>query len=107
MPVNQPIMMGAHTGHGAVCMNCGYVRVHVAEIVKIWLSDHPEEADIGEIKADIKELRSEMKSELKDVHSDLKDLRKDMQTDFRVLFAALIAVALGLAGVMAKGFHWL
>jgi hypothetical protein len=30
-----------------------------------------------------------------------------MNTDFRVLFGALIAIAVGLAGIMAKGFHWL
>ncbi|WP_347557157.1 hypothetical protein [Robbsia sp. KACC 23696] len=27
-------------------------------------------------------------------------------TDFRILFGATIAVAVGLAGLMAKGFHW-
>lgn len=26
--------------------------------------------------------------------------------DFRITFGAIIAVALGLAGLMAKGFHW-
>jgi len=30
-----------------------------------------------------------------------------MQTDFRLLFGAIIAVTLGLAALMAKGFHWL
>jgi len=29
-----------------------------------------------------------------------------MRAFFRQLFGALIAVALGLAGLMAKGFHW-
>jgi hypothetical protein len=28
-------------------------------------------------------------------------------TDFRLLFGAIIAVALALAALMAKGFHWL
>ncbi len=33
---------------------------------------------------------------------------EDIQrTDFRLLFGSIIATALGLAGVMAKGFHWL
>jgi hypothetical protein len=30
-----------------------------------------------------------------------------MQSDFRMLFGVIIAVALGIAGLMAKGFHWL
>lgn len=47
-----------------------------------------------------------------DVRLDKVDVRLDKiddrhDRDFRVLFGALIAVALGLAGLMAKGFHWL
>lgn len=34
-------------------------------------------------------------------------LRNDVRGDFRVLFGAIIAVALGLAGLMAKSFGWL
>jgi hypothetical protein len=37
----------------------------------------------------------------------VKELRRDDRTDFRLLFGAIIVVALGLAGLMAKGFHWL
>ena len=33
-------------------------------------------------------------------------LRDAIETDFRVMFGALITVALGLAALMAKGFHW-
>ena len=47
-------------------------------------------------------------AELKD---DVRELRRDVTgirtTDFRLLFGAIIAVALGLAGLMAKGFHWI
>ena len=38
--------------------------------------------------------------------TDLREMRRDMRVDFRILFGAIIAVALGLAGLMAKGFHW-
>jgi len=41
------------------------------------------------------------------VKADVRGLRADARTDFRILFGAIIAVALGLAGLMAKGFHWL
>jgi len=33
-------------------------------------------------------------------------LRDAVETDFRIMFGALITVALGLAALMAKGFHW-
>lgn len=42
-----------------------------------------------------------------DLKADLREMRRDMRSDFRVLFGAIIAVALGLAGIMAKGFGWL
>ncbi|AND15101.1 TPA: hypothetical protein OL861_001376 [Proteus mirabilis] len=54
------------------------------------------ESDVEYIKRDI--------SEIKD---DIKDIKKDAKSDFRMLFGAIIAVALGLAGLMAKGFGWL
>jgi len=42
---------------------------------------------------------------------DVRALRQDMigirTTDFRLLFGAIIAVAVGLTGLMAKGFNWL
>ena len=45
--------------------------------------------------------------DIKEIKEDIREFRKDMRVDFRVLFGALIATALSLAGVMAKGFHWL
>lgn len=54
------------------------------------------ESDVSHIRTDIAEMKH-----------DIKDIRKDMQSDFRALFGVIIAVALGLAGLMAKGFHWL
>lgn len=37
---------------------------------------------------------------------DLREHRKETRSDFRILFGALITTALGLAALMAKGFHW-
>lgn len=45
--------------------------------------------------------------DISDLKADVRELRVDLRTDFRILFGALIAVALGLAGIMAKGFGWL
>ena len=39
--------------------------------------------------------------------ADLREHPKETRSDFRVLFGALITTALGLAGMMAKGFGWL
>ncbi|EIX9046435.1 TPA: hypothetical protein QHO11_000738 [Klebsiella oxytoca] len=61
------------------------------------------ESDISYIKRDI----SDVKEDIKDVRNDIKDIRKDMKGDFRLTFGALIAVALGLAGIMARGFGWI
>jgi hypothetical protein len=38
------------------------------------------------------------------LRSDIISIRT---TDFRLIFGAIIVVALGLAGLMAKGFHWI
>lgn len=54
------------------------------------------EASVAHIERDIAEIRS-----------DIKELRKADEVNFRLLFAALIAATLGLAGLMAKGFLWL
>ena len=42
-----------------------------------------------------------------DIKSDVRALRDNARSDFHILFGAVIAVALGLAGIMARGFHWL
>jgi hypothetical protein len=54
------------------------------------------EADVGHIQRDVREIKD-----------DLKEIRGDARVDFRLLFGALIAVAIGLAGLMARGFGWL
>lgn len=33
-------------------------------------------------------------------------MRANARGDFRILFGAIISVALGLAAIMVKGFHW-
>ncbi len=46
-------------------------------------------------------------SEIVELRKDVRELRADAKVDFRLLFGCLIIVALGLAGLMAKGFKWL
>ena len=61
------------------------------------------EARVAKVEAAIEHIQSD----ISDIKSDIRDLRSETRIDFRLLFGAIIAVALGLAGVMAKGFHWL
>jgi hypothetical protein len=41
------------------------------------------------------------------LRSDIKSLGDRHTTDFRLMFGALVTVALGLSSLMAKGFGWL
>jgi hypothetical protein len=49
----------------------------------------------------------QIQSDLVEIKSDVREIKRDARTDFRLLFSALIFVAVGLAGLMAKGFHWI
>ena len=44
--------------------------------------------------------------DIADIKGDVRTLRDNARTDFRLLFGAIITVAVGLAGLLAKGFHW-
>jgi len=60
-----------------------------ARIAKLEVAVDYISRDIGEIKTDIKEIK------------------KDAREDFRILAGMIIALALGMAAMMAKGFNWL
>lgn len=61
------------------------------------------EARIAKLESTAEHVQRDMA----EVKADLRELRRDLRTDFRLLFGALISVALGLAGLLAKGFKWL
>jgi len=61
------------------------------------------EARVAKLEAVLEHIGREMT----DMKADIRTLRDNARTDSRVLFGAIIAVALGLAGLLAKGFHWL
>ncbi|HBT3381382.1 TPA: hypothetical protein MBF67_003336 [Klebsiella aerogenes] len=60
------------------------------------------EARVAKLESDI----DHIKVTLKEIKDDVREIKRDARSDFRILFGALITVALGLAGIMAKGFHW-
>ncbi len=66
-----------------------------------WLADVP--ARLGRIEATVEQQGLRMKN----LDDAVTLLRSEARTDFRLLFGALIAVALGLAGMMAHGFRWI
>lgn len=64
-------------------------------------------AHVGEIKADVRHIQSdvgEMRTDIREMRQEITRIRT---IDFRLLFAAIITVTLGLAALMAKGFHWI
>jgi hypothetical protein len=65
------------------------------------------EADVGHIQHDITDIKTDIREIRKSLETDFREIRKSLETDFRLLFGALIVAVLGLAGIMAKGFHWL
>lgn len=68
------------------------------------------ESDVAGIRVDVAVLTtgvSHLQGNVTDLRKDVSELRGHQERDFRVLFGALIFVALSLAGLMAKGFGWL
>lgn len=70
--------------------------------------------DNGGMEARVAKLESAVEfiqRDISDIRTDIKEMRGDISsirtTDFRILFGAIVTVALGLAGIMAKGFGWL
>ena len=61
------------------------------------------EARVAKLEAHIEHIQND----LNEIKSDIREIKRDARADFRLLFGALIFVALGLAGLMAKGFHWI
>lgn len=61
------------------------------------------EARVAKLEAHIEHIQGD----INEIKTDIREIKRDARTDFRLLFGALIFVALGLAGLMAKGFHWI
>jgi hypothetical protein len=60
------------------------------------------EARVAKLEASVEHIQRDTA----DIKSDIRTLRDNARTDFRILFGAIIAATLGLAGLMARGFHW-
>lgn len=60
------------------------------------------DARLAKLESDVEYVRAD----IHDIKTDIRELRGDARTDFRLLFGALITLALGLAALMARGFGW-
>lgn len=45
--------------------------------------------------------------DVSDIKTDIRRIHDAVDSNFKLTFGGLIFVALGLAGIMAKGFGWL
>ncbi|EJJ3880510.1 hypothetical protein NI295_001053 [Salmonella enterica] len=61
------------------------------------------EARVAKLESDV----AHIDSTLQEMKGDMREMRRDLRSDFRILFGALITVAIGLASIMARGFHWI
>jgi len=61
------------------------------------------EVRVAKLESDVEHIRQDVK----DIKGDIREIKRDARTDFRLLFGAIITVALGLSALLAKGFHWL
>lgn len=61
------------------------------------------ESRIAKLESDV----DYIKTTLSDIKADTREIKRDARNDFRFLFGAIIAAALGLASLMSKGFGWL
>lgn len=57
---------------------------------------------VSRLEADVAHLQKDVGS----LKTDVGQIRERQDRDFRLLFGAVITVALGLGGLMAKGFGW-
>jgi hypothetical protein len=58
---------------------------------------------VGKLEADM----SHVQKDIGAMKDDISQIRERQDRDFRLLFGAVISLALGLGGLMAKGFGWL
>lgn len=66
-------------------------------------NDSDMEARIAKLEA----LAESTDKRLSNIEIDIRDMRKEASAGQKQFFLALVFVALGLAGLMAKGFGWL
>ena len=67
----------------------------------------PQELSVQVRLAKIETRLDHIDGTISELKIDGREHRHAADRDFRILFGALIVATFGLAGLMAKGFHWL
>ena len=89
-------LAGPQSPSGATPPGGGNVPPLESRVVRLEVRMEHVEGDIAEIKADIRSLRHGMDR-----------LHDRLDSDFRITWAGIVALGVGLGGLMAKGFGWL
>ncbi|HEY3846295.1 MAG TPA: hypothetical protein VGL95_04195 [Acetobacteraceae bacterium] len=63
-------------------------------------------AVLEEIASATKQATMDLRQEVRETNRRVDALRDAVENNFHIMFGALITTALGLAALMAKGFHW-
>jgi hypothetical protein len=63
-------------------------------------------AVLEEIASATKQATMDLRQEVRETNRRVDALRDAVENNFRIMFGALITTVLGLAALMAKGFHW-
>jgi hypothetical protein len=70
----------------------------------------PVEARVARLEASVEHIQrdiAEIKADGRSMRQEIAHLRDRVEADFRITWAGIMALGLGLAGLMAKGFGWL
>jgi hypothetical protein len=66
---------------------------------------------VTDLRQEVHDLRADSNRRFDAMRDDMNRrfdaMRDAMERDFRLLFGAIITVALGLAALMARSFHWI
>jgi uncharacterized coiled-coil protein SlyX len=61
---------------------------------------------VAGLQQEVHDLRTETSRRDDTLRDTIDALRDTGEVNFRIMFGALITTALGLAALMAEGFHW-
>jgi hypothetical protein len=62
---------------------------------------------LADIRTEMRQSFADLRTDIRDMRNDIGSLRQRQERDFRLLFGAIIVVALGLAGLIARTQHWI
>ena len=87
-----------------------YIRVGMGELKSEIRAVRTElKSEISDVRSGLKDLRTELKGDIKELRSDMTSIKEQMSTmrvDMVMTRAWMLCQSAVLLGVMARGFHW-